>query len=89
MKRPSPPELNEILRMLPVQWTLASLVWQGMGWIADIDAPSKRFQLVSDRGYIDVYEIVEGKQRHIFPPEEQRTAITPEQVYALLSHTAA
>jgi hypothetical protein len=89
MKRPPPPELDTILRMLPGQWRLASLKWWAMGWIADLDARARRFQLVSDRGYIDVYEIVDGQQRHVLPPEEQRTSITPEQVYALLSTTAA
>jgi hypothetical protein len=89
MKRPPPPELDFILQALPGQWTLSSLNWWAMGWIADLDARSKRFHLVSDCEYIDVYEIIDGQLRHVFPPDEQRIAITPEQVCALLAQAAA
>ena len=89
MKRPPPPELDMILGMLPGHWTLSSLTWWAMGWVAELDARAKRFQLVSDRGYIDVYEIIDGQQRHVYPPEEQRTSITAEQVYELLTKTMA
>jgi hypothetical protein len=87
MKRPPPPELDTILRMLPARWTLSSLEWWAMGWVAEIDSRRKKFQLVSDRGYLDVYELVEGQQRHISPPEERRTSLTPKQVCALLTNT--
>jgi hypothetical protein len=84
-----PPELDAILQMLPKQWTLSSLEWWAMGWIADVDARPKQFELVSDRGYIDVYEMVDGHPRQVFPPEERRTFITPEQVCELLTKAAA
>lgn len=57
-----------------------------MGWVAEIDSRRKKFQLVSDRGYLDVYELVEGQQRHISPPEGRRTSLTPKQVCALLAN---
>jgi hypothetical protein len=89
MKRPSPPELERIRSMLPTDWAQTSFRFGGMGWVADFEFRSRLFQLISDRGYIDVYEIVDGKQRHVFPPEEQRISISPEQVYELLTKAAA
>ena len=87
--RPPPPELERIKSMLPADWAQTSFRFGGMGWVADFEFRSRRFQLISDCGYIDVYEITDGKQRHVFPPEEQRISISPEQVYELLRKTAA
>jgi hypothetical protein len=89
MKGLSPPKLETILRILPANWMLSSHRRWAMGWVADIDARPRCFQLVSDRGYIDVYEIIDGKQKQVFPPEDQRTHITPEQVSVLLMKAAA
>ena len=75
--------------MLPATWVLSSLTWWAMGWVAELALRRRKFQLVSDRGYIDVYEIIEGKQEQVLPPEEQRRSITPEQVHALLLKAAA
>ena len=88
MKRP-PPELERIRSLLPTDWAQTSFRFAGMGWVADFEFRSRLFQLVSDRGYIDVYEITDGKRRHVFPPEEQRGSISPEQVCELLKKGAA
>jgi len=85
MKQPPPAELEAIVEILPSHWSLSSLKWWAMGWIAELEAQHRRFQLVSDRGYIDVYELIDGKQRQILPPEEQRRTITPEQIQSLLT----
>ena len=61
-----------------------------MGWIAELflRRGNRKFQLISDRGYIDACEHVEGKQKQILPPDDQRITINPDQVRALLQNAA-
>ena len=88
MKRPHPPELHEILSLLQGS-RLLSLEFWSMGWVAVLESKQKTFQLVSDRGYIDAYELVEGRQIAIPPPEDQRISIKPGQVCELLLQMGA
>jgi len=84
MKRPPPEELEVILNHTNGTWELSSLTWWAMGWTAEFRVKRRSFRLVSDRGYIDAYELINGKDYHLFPPEEQRLSITPHQVRALI-----
>lgn len=83
-KPPLPDELTEIQKALSAGWELDLFKPWAMGWLANLSCGKKRFQLVSDGGYINVYEIVEGTARPIAPPEDQRKAITPSQVARIL-----
>jgi len=58
-----------------------------MGWVAHLEVEKRNFQLISDRGYIDVYEVIDGQRQHILPPDEQRLSITPGQIRALLTES--
>ena len=91
MRRPPPEDLTAVLQGLPPDWRLTSYKYEGMGWIAELSLRSgnRRFQLISDRGYIDAFEIRDGKQEHIFPPEDQRISISPGQVRALLQNSVS
>lgn len=84
MKKQLPPELSEIMQELPKDSKLISLDFWSMGWTAFLETKSRKFKLVSDRGYIDTYEIVEGKAQLILPPESQRLSITPAQISLLI-----
>jgi hypothetical protein len=84
MKRPPPEELDAILNPSGGTWELSSLKWWAMGWTAEFRVQRREFRLVSDRGYIDAYELINGKDEHLFPPEDQRIRITPKQVRALI-----
>ena len=83
-----PARLREIQQWLGAGWKLAA--WQPYrvsgNWIAGLEFESRHFRLVCDRGYVDVFEITDGRQGRVFPPEDQRTRISPKQVYELLSH---
>lgn len=84
MSKPIPSELNQILQALPKDSSLSSLEFWNMGWMAHLSIETKKFYLVSDRGYVDVYEIVDEQKKHILAPEDQRLSITPSQIIALL-----
>ncbi|MBI5932474.1 MAG: hypothetical protein HY867_02105 [Chloroflexi bacterium] len=86
MTRKNPIELNQIMQFLGDEWKLISVGFWNMGWFADLQIKERKFQLVSDRGYIDVYEKIEEKLLPILPPFEQRLSITPAQVSALLKN---
>lgn len=84
-----PLELQRVLTHLSPGCKLAAFkTWQ-MGWTATIafSRGNRRFRLVSDRGYVDAYDISSGKEHHLFPPKDQRVAISPSQVASLI-HTA-
>lgn len=83
-KQPLPDELTEIQKALSADWKLDLFKYWAMGWLANLSSGKKRFQLVSDRGYINVYEIVEGTAKQIVPPEDQRKTIAPGQVAQIL-----
>lgn len=68
---------------------MTSYKYWAMGWVADLHWRNRCFQLVSDRGYIDAYEVVDGKAKQIFPPEDQRLSISPDQVRLLLLNAVA
>ena len=82
-----PQELQGVLDHLPGACKLTAFkTWQ-MGWIATITfrtSGNRTFRLVSDRGYIDAYDISFGKEQHLFPPEDQRIEISPSRVAALI-----
>jgi hypothetical protein len=81
---PAPDELTEIMSGLPDGWRLVSYKYWQMGWEAYIQASRRSFQLVSDRGYVNVHANVGGKLQQIMPPKDQRMSITPEQIRQLL-----
>jgi len=85
MKEPLPWELDEIIRSLSKDWKLVSLEFWNMGWFAHLQMKKREFDLVSDRGYIDVYEVVAGRRQHILPPANQIHSISLEQIVALLT----
>jgi hypothetical protein len=83
-KPPLPDALTEIQKGLPADWKLDLFKYWAMAWLANLSCGKKRFQLVCDRDYINVYEIVEGTAKQIVAPEDQRKTITPSQVCQLL-----
>jgi hypothetical protein len=82
-----PDGLREIQRLLDPKWKLAA--WQRYringNWIAGLEFVGRHFRLVSDRGYVEVYEITDGSERQILPPVDQRTSISTGQIYELLA----
>ncbi|MFN8412541.1 MAG: hypothetical protein U0Z26_09160 [Anaerolineales bacterium] len=82
--KPPPPELNEIMQALSETATIVSLEFWSMGWVAHLEVEKNLFKLVSDRGYIDAYKIVDGAPQHILPPENQRMSISPSQMVVLI-----
>ncbi|MBK9925768.1 MAG: hypothetical protein IPP66_10790 [Anaerolineales bacterium] len=84
MEKQLPSELSEIMKELPEDSKLISLDFWSMGWIAFLETTNRQFKLVSDRGYIDTYEIAEGKAQFILPPESQRLFISSAQIALLI-----
>ena len=82
----TPPELENIITLLEARWKLTSLEHWAMGWVSVIESKKQKIQLVSDRGYVDVYMFFAGQTHpvHIMPPEDQRASITPRQVCELI-----
>lgn len=81
-------DLQAILKLLPKGWQLARLGPGRIRWVAELAFKKDRFQLVSDRGYIEVSKIVQGKTMSIPPPPDQRISISPQQVCNLLLQSA-
>jgi hypothetical protein len=86
MRRNVPDELTEVFQGLNPGSQLTSFQHWSMEWIAELSVHHRRFMLVADRGYIDVSEVVDGKQKTIHPPENQRASISPAEVRLLLSN---
>jgi hypothetical protein len=86
-----PDRLREVQRLLDPQWKLAAFQQYRIhgNWIAGLEFADRQFRLVCDRGYVEVYEITDGREGQIFPPEDQRTSISPRQIYELLSRAVA
>jgi hypothetical protein len=86
-----PDPLREIRRSLDPNWSV--IVWQRYNvfdnWIAGLEFCGRHFRLVSDRGYVEVYEITGGQENQIVPPKDQLTSISPKQVYELLAKAVA
>ena len=86
-----PDRLREIHGLLGAKWKLAA--WQQYrihsNWIAGLEFGDRHFRLVCDRGYVDIYEIAGGRESQILPPEDQRTSISPRQIYELLAKAVA
>jgi hypothetical protein len=83
--------LREIQGLLDAKWKLAA--WQRYringNWIAGLEFGGRHFRLVCDRGYVEIYEIADGGESQILPPEDQRTSISPTQIYELLAKAVA
>jgi hypothetical protein len=78
-----------VMRELPAEWKVDRWDRGGMGWIAQISYRRVVFELVSDRGYIEVSRIVSGKPVWCEPPEQLRLEIGPKEMAELiLSHAA-
>jgi len=58
-------------------------------WIAGLELDDRHFRLLCDRGYVEVFEITGGRETQILPPDEQRTSISPRQIYELLAKAVA
>lgn len=86
-----PDGLREIQRLLNAKWKLAA--WRqyrvNSNWIAGLEFGCRHFRLVCDRGYVEVYEITDGHECQILPPEDQRITISPQQIYELLAKAVA
>lgn len=64
-----------------------------MGWVAELQTGTQRFELVADRGYIEIYELGDDehgdKHRHqIGPTLEQIDTATPGIISRVLCNTA-
>ena len=83
--------LREIQQLLGAKWHLAAFQRYRVNgnWIAGLECEGRHFRLVCDRGYVDVYEIVGERESQILPPSEQRTSISPRQIYELLAKPVA
>jgi hypothetical protein len=81
---PPPDELQAVMRGLE-GWQMKSYKYFSVGWEADLRWRKRSFRLVAERGYMDVYEVLDGKPTQILPPEDQRLSISPRQVSVLLS----
>jgi hypothetical protein len=81
-----PAELEGVLKHSSGSWKLTSFKTWAMGWVATIHVQKGRrqFRLVSDRGYIDAYDVTGDQEQHLFPPEDQRLEISPAQVATLI-----
>lgn len=78
-----------VMRELPAGWKVDRWDRAGMGWIARISNRRAVFQLVSDRGYIDVGRIIDGKPIPCEPPEGLRLEIGPKEVAELILRCSA
>jgi hypothetical protein len=86
-----PAELIAVINGLPSGWELESFKRYDSfsNWEAEVRSPalahakSRRFILLNDRGYFDVYEVMPSKKQ-IMPPDELRESISPSQVCQLL-----
>jgi hypothetical protein len=74
----------DVMRHLPESWKVERWDRAGMGWIARISQGRNEFQLCSDRGYINIERIVDGKPRSCPPPEHLRIHISVDQVAQLI-----
>jgi len=78
-----------VMPELPAEWKIDWWVRAGMGWIARISNRRVVFQLVSDRRYIDVGQIIDGKSIQCEPPEGLRLSIGPREVAELILRHAS
>lgn len=78
-----------VMRELPEEWAIERFDRMGMGWVARISNRKSVFQLVSDRGYIGVERLVDGKFLSIDVPQHLRVSISAKQVAELVVQHAA
>ncbi|MCG8584053.1 MAG: hypothetical protein MI757_05000, partial [Pirellulales bacterium] len=62
------PELESLLDLLSNDWRLERLGSGRVRWGADLSYNERSFHLVCDRGYIEAYEVVDGRLEWIEPP---------------------
>ena len=73
---PPPDELTEIVIGLPKTWKLISYKYQGPGWIGELRFKNRCFRVSSDRFSLEAWETIDGKNREILPPGNQRREVT-------------
>jgi hypothetical protein len=82
---PPPDELQAVMKRLGDPWVMNAYKYFSVGWQAELTWRKRKFRLVSERTYIDVYELEAGKWKQILPPDDQRLKITVKQICALLA----
>jgi hypothetical protein len=94
MQTNPPSALSEVLKQLPATWQLAALKFWAMGWIAELHTGSRRFELIADRGYIEIYELgdyepAEKHEHQLGPTLAQVDAATPGIIFHVLCNAVA
>ncbi|HEY4307933.1 MAG TPA: hypothetical protein VGN12_00650 [Pirellulales bacterium] len=87
MAREIDDNLQDLLQILPAEWSLVSYRRSPHGWTATLAFKNREFLLTSQFSYIDVAELIGTKQkkpRAIPPLDEHREAITASQVCQML-----
>lgn len=79
-----PADLDAVLRLLPPGWILGSLERGNMSWAANLKRGAAEYLLVSDRGYLELYELAGGKQTFVPAPGEHAHSVPPETIAAIL-----
>jgi hypothetical protein len=81
----SPDDLRQIMALLPPSWKVVAVNDSGRHhWNASIQSPKKKYNLSSDRMYVDISEVTSGKEVKVMPPEGPQCKISFAQVAALL-----
>ena len=86
-----PKSLREIHQLLGAKWRLVEwrLYKVNNNWIAGLEYQGRHFQLVCDRGGIDIFDITSGHERRIPSTVDSNWITPPSQIYELLTKAVA